>query len=248
MKNIGGNTAESVFPHLVAALNSAAELYVRTWRKFATGLPVPPDGSVVRSSGPYHRSIQSDTANPLEKIIFTDSPVHKYIEDGAPETDLKPGLLAGPKSRPTLSGGRMNIISFRHGVPSAARNPLPDNIYQKMLQETQRAESKRQASTGGVRAVLPKGEGGTPQTKVSEQFGVYRWKVGQYEGLRRIDTSVGRGHSSKYLTFRVVSTNSDPASWIVPERKPIPIRHAVVDLVTPVVEKMLKDSFELDIS
>lgn len=249
LENMGGASASQVFPHLMAALNTAGELYQATWRKFATGLPIPGQaGRTIRSSGPYHNSIRTDLSNPIEKIIYTDSPVHRFIEDGAPETDLKPGLLSGPRSRPTLDGGRMNIVSFRHGVPSAARSPMPQNIYQAMLRETQRAEAQRQARTGPVRATLPRGMGGTPQTKVTQNFGIYQWAVGKYEGMRRYDTSSGRAVSSEYLTFRVVSSKSDPASWIVPERPPLPIRQAVVDAMAPVVDELLKSAFESDIS
>ena len=249
LEAVGGSSSSQVFPHLMAALNKAALLYQATWRRFASGTPIPgTSGKTIRSTGPYVRSIQTELSNPIQKIVYTDYPGHKYIEDGAPETDLKPGLLSGPKSRATAKGGRINVVAFRHDVPSeSAKNPMPVNIYNLMLQETKRAESTRQSRLG-VRATLPKGQGGEPQTKVTQFHGTYTWSAGKHEGMQRIDTSTGKAKSSKYITFRTVSSQSDPASWIVPEREPIPIRQAVVDTVTPIVRELLKDAFVSDIS
>ena len=249
-ESVGMPTMTTVFPHLVAAFNKAALLYQAYWRRFASGTTIPgAGGRTINSRGPYTRSIKVDDKGPFEKTIFTDYFAHKYIEDGTPETDLKPGLLYGPRSRPTADGGRINVVSFRHGVPGTlgSNNPMPMNIHNLMQQETRRAEAVRGSRLGGVRAVLPKGMGGDPETKVTQKFGTYTWKVGKHEGMQRIDTSTGRGKSSKYITFRTVSTNSDPASWIVPERPPIPIRKALVDLLQPEIELLLKNAFTADI-
>lgn len=249
LEAIGATSATQVFPHLMAALNDGARMYQQKWRQFATGTPIPGTTRTINSSGPYARSIQVDESNPIEKTIFTDYPAHKWIEDGAPETDLKPGILKGPRSRPMKSkpGGRYNIIPFRHGVPKALRNPMPVRIYNLMLQETERVEQTEGMRRRGVRAVLPAGEGGDPKTKITQNFGTYTWTAGKWEGMRRYDTSSSKATSSEYMTFRIVSSNSDPASWIVPERPPVPIIQAVKDVVTPVVEQLLTYAFQQDL-
>ena len=255
LEAVGASSSVQVFPHLMAALNKSALMMQELWRRFATGLPVPGADRTINSRGNYERSIQADLHNPIEKIVFTDYPAHKWIEEGSREYDMKPGLLRGPSSRATKSGGRINVISFRHGVPGTdvSNRPMPLNIYNLILQETKRAEARQVANFIGWddsrQDALNRrqGMGGTPETKFSEKFGKYTWKSGKHEGMQRIDTSTGRAKSSKYITFRTVSTNSDPASWISPERAPIPIREAVVEQTKPIIEAMLAEAFRADI-
>ena len=74
---------------------------------------------------------------------------------------MKPGLLSGPRSRPTADGGRINVVAFRHGVPGtfSSNHPMPVNIYNLMLKETQRAESIRGIEIRWCSRCTPKGRG-----------------------------------------------------------------------------------------
>jgi hypothetical protein len=107
---------------------------------------------------------------------------------------------------------------------------------------------------------LPASEGGKPETKQvqggkfhfnGESYeiakGSYKWKTGKHTGMVRMDTSAGRGKTSEYRTFRVVSFRSDPRSWIVPPEDPLPIREKVLQDITPKAQEIIRTMLEEDL-
>ena len=107
---------------------------------------------------------------------------------------------------------------------------------------------------------LPPEQGGKPETKEvqggkfsfnGETYniakGAYTWKTGKHTGMVRMDTSAGRGKTSEYRTFRVVSFRSDPRSWIVPPEDPLPIREKVVQAVAPKAQEVIRRLLEEDL-
>jgi len=93
---------------------------------------------------------------------------------------------------------------------------------------------------------LPSAMGGAAETKKTSQ-GDYTWSTGKRTGMVRMDASTKRARSSKYITFRVVSYKSDPASWIIPAKDPVPIRQKVVDTLRAESEKLIKMGMEEDL-
>lgn len=147
------------------------------------------------------------------------------------------------------------------------RNVMPSNIQGMMRRETERADQAKQAglsATGGLSKQLTAGQ--LPQQRTYE-WGArldsrlaigkrsklatgYTWASGKYAGMVRMNTPSGpREKRTQYRTFRVVSHKSDPRSWIVPPRPPIPIREATVDFVDHHmnVEKMLEENLAKDL-
>ena len=260
------------FSNLRAALNTMAMAYYDLWQKYANGAPIPPSGETIHSrEGGYIKSIKTDLTKDYEKVIYTDSPVHKYIEDGHGPIDLKPGLLSGPKARHGKYGN-YNIVSFRHGTPGTlpSNKPMPTNVYQYMLGQTRKAEDDKrlgfsriiartkrtQLNPGGrvgewgVR--LPAQLGGTLETKrvtlKGGEQGTYTWTTGKLTGMVRTKDVLSRGTSNQYKTFRVVSARSDPFSWIVPARPPLPIRQAVINTMQPILEKTIQEAINKDLA
>jgi len=265
--------SDALFSNVRAALSSIAQIYQKTWRSYAYGQMAVPGSKPIFSSGPYARSIQIDDSKPLEKSIFTDYPPHKYIEDGHPEIDLKPGLLSGPQARQGKNGP-YNIVSFRHLTPDSKRGQLTgramsQNLYNFMRSMTDKADqekSKGLSHIGGRSVQLTAGRrpenrsyewgqrldaklGGPRKTSKTG----YQWKTGKRAGMVRMESPSGQKETrTQYRTFRVVSARSDPRSWIVPAADPIPIRQAVVDFVDStyggVLQDMLKQAIKADIS
>jgi hypothetical protein len=93
---------------------------------------------------------------------------------------------------------------------------------------------------------LPASKGGEQKTKETSQ-GNYTWKTGKHTGMVRMDASTKKARTSEYITFRVVSYKSDPASWIIPAVDPLPIRQKVVDTLRVESEKLLKLAIEEDL-
>jgi hypothetical protein len=249
----------STFPKTIGSLDSIAEMCVALWRKVAM------ENNVTSRGGDYVRSIQSDTSNLMLKWVFSDmqtpdgsQDLTASIEEGHPEIDLKPGLLAGPKHRMGRRGP-YNIVPFRHGTPGtlASNRPMPMNVYRIMLKESKLAVGAGGVGKSRITAIspvtgrrvyqwgvrLPADKGGAPQTS---QAG-YTWQTGKYSGMVRMQTSTTKAHSSKYLTFRTVSIHSDPSSWIIPEKAGFPIREKVLEALHPIAMRILSDAIEEDL-
>lgn len=248
------------FPRVKAGLRHIALMYQKTWRGVAAGnmmLPGQPD--MIRSRGPYSRSIQIDYTRPDFISVYTDFDAHRYIESGHGEIDLKEGLLHGPKARQGKRGP-YNIVAFRHGIPKAKNNPMPFSIYSVMKQDTQKIDnmqkagkSQRPGTSRATRASsVPAERGyvwGFRMDQMSQVGKRPDWKSGKYAGMVRMQGKSGKQTKyGTYLTFRVVSFRSDSRSWIVPPRRPFPIRQAVVDFCEPAARKVMEIAFNEDLS
>jgi hypothetical protein len=139
-------------------------------------------------------------------------------------------------------------------------------------QSAQPGTSRVTSNTGGKRKTtwgyrLPAEQGGEPQAKTIKESGFgkqitfngetfrlagrtpgeYTHKTGKQTGMVRMDTSAGRGKTSEYRTFRVVSMRSDPRSWIVPAADPLPIRDKVIQAVAPKAQDIIRAMLEEDL-
>lgn len=145
------------------------------------------------------------------------------VEQGLDAYDMKTGLLNGPNSRSTKSG-RMNVVPFSFGTPEALAenfsNILPQEVY-----EIIKAKPQTQSISGGGISSRPLKEEEIPQkfrapqvksVKLPQAKDVkeYTHKSSIYQGIRRVkDAVIGQ---NRYTSFRAVSTNSDPSSWLHP--------------------------------
>ena len=172
--------------------------------------------------------------------------------------------------------GSYNIVAFRHNTPgsSTSGNPMPVSIYKLMLdssKEADTAKAKGLSIRPGTSSVLKSSKDPTQRqytwgarldttfrnpagqkdqfARRSKRATGYTWKSGKYQGMVRTQQSTSKAKRSGYITFRIVSANSDPRSWIVPPQDPIPIRQATVDFVdrTVPIEQLLRDAIEKDL-
>lgn len=269
-KVIGNEAFGKAFPSTMMAMNFLAHKYLIKWRGFTSGEEIPGTPRVINSRGDYTRSINIDVTDEQVKYIYSQGPWTERIEKGHGEIDLKPGLLSGPKAR-AGEKGPYNIVAFRHGTTSdPSNNPMPINVYNLIKRETdkierqggvgmsrqtgkgpgkiQRASGKQDLKTNyqwGYR--LPSSQGGTPKTKKTSQ-GDYTWKTGKHSDMARMDTSTSKMRNSQYVTFRTVSIHSDPASWIIPPKDPLPIRDKVKEAMREETETMLRQAMNEDLS
>lgn len=268
---MGNASVKQAFPAVLERLNDLAKMYQETWIRYANGAPIPGCPRVIHSRGDYARSIQVNLTNDVVKVIYTNYPAHKYIEEGHGEIDLKPGLLSGPKARINAKGEPYNIVHFRHGITGTApsNKPMPINVYNIVKKFEQSKVTGTFKDVQGVtrrtyswKDRLSATKGGAPETKhlsasmvkkLEQKYGkpvsdTYTWKAGKHAGMVRMQANTTRAKSSSYITFRVVSIHSDPSSWIVPALPPAPIRQAVVDTMRPITDKAIADAFEEDVS
>lgn len=272
---VGAQAFGAMFPNTKAAMNMVAHMYHKTWREASMGTQLPGMPYAIHSRGDYTKSIQVDVSDENVKEVAAYGGQTEWIEAGHGEIDLKQGLIHGPKARMGVRGP-YNIVAFRHGTPNTlpSNNPMPINVYNLIKKETNKADKAYAAGQsnkpgtsritgsqttpssqkGGKPTVtrsyqwgssVPESAGGRKETKQTTQ-GDYQWTTGKYTGMKRMAASTSGAKSSSYITFRVVSIHSDPASWIVPPLAANPIRQAVVDSLEEEVKGILKAAMEED--
>lgn len=265
LKLVGAGADAGAFSHTIATLNALAYAYQAQWVSFAMGEQIPGVPRVIKSGAEYAKSIHVDINDDFTKSIYTDSPNEKYIEEGHGEIDLKPGLLHGAKARMTKEGTPYNIVAFRQGTPGAINNPMPMNLYEiakRQFDAADEAKAQGLSKIGGTSRIVStnplkyewgirmgKGFGGPPQTVggTSERKLPYTHLASKYAGMVRLQMGTEQAKRTGYLTFRVVSVHSDPASWIVPKLEGIDIRRAVVNKMHDQTVELLKDAIEQDL-
>lgn len=146
------------------------------------------------------------------------------VEQGLDAYDMKEGLLSGPNSRPTKSGGRINIVPFTFGTPGSLAENF-SNILPSAVHEVIKSKPMDQSLPGGGVSTRPLKEEEVPQAfrqpqkksvklPQAKDAKEYQHKSSIYAGVRKIqDSATGQ---NRYTSFRAVSSNSDPNSWLHP--------------------------------
>lgn len=169
------------------------------------------------------------------------------IEDGYGSYDMKPGLLNGPKSRPTADGlGRYNIVPFRHYTPTSSS---PISIGLQMPTDVYKEAKKLNRTTQNQNGSIVWGEALDWDKQQRTSWTGYQHKNDIYHNMYR----QGYSQHTQYTTFRRVSTprtvyskkgvakqvGSAPNSWIHPGVSGNPVVQAVHAYCMPQVEEML---------
>lgn len=135
------------------------------------------------------------------------------LEDGASPYDLKKGLLRSSKVKRTKDGKPYIHVPFQLKTPGGGARGSEPSVMPRSIY--------RMASQMGIGQPmkLPKKyEDYGIKTRLSadiEKWGHYTWKASPYQGIVKTPSGGGGGKST-YHTFRTVSKNSDPSSWIHP--------------------------------
>lgn len=154
------------------------------------------------------------------------------IESGYSPFDMKPGFLKSSKARINKAGKKYFIMSFRHmtsGTSGAMGRPLTLSMYK--------------AAKRGVEFKEQKGTSKDPSDYGLVNSRGYEWQNGAQAGM----TKVGDTRHRQYRTFRVISENSDPASWWHPGVKANPVIQSTVNYVKPYIEEGLKRAAKADV-
>jgi len=179
----------------------------------------------------YIQSIGEPTISGIKAVIKLSGWLPNALEEGMPPYDMKPGLLHGPNSRQSKNGGRYNIIPFPMKTPgSRGTSPpvMPEPIYRRALK----------MGFGDSMALPKKYEGYAIRTRLSsdiKRWGHYTWKSSPFAGITKVRKWPGElpttlaGRRAAYLSFRIVSSRSDPSSWIHPGFKAINLMEKSAD-------------------
>ena len=138
------------------------------------------------------------------------------LESGAGAFDIKPGLLRSSKVKVGKSG-RYIDVPFRHLMSGVGVSTLGTPLPKEMVSVARRIPRGRRIDDAdipvggrwGQRSKLPVGAVTSPDT----------WKASPYAGM----VHAGAPRHGRRLTFRRVSTRSDPSSWWHPGLRAINI-------------------------
>ena len=249
--------------HISGAVARAARYVQATWQQAVMGHPVPgmrPVTVNIQLRRLYADNIilgkQINGVNGISRNVIAIKSIARDLEYGKNPWDMKPMLLHGPKARISKAGGaRYNIIPFRHGIPTknpdANFRPMPKDVY-KQARQLKATFAKHSMEGGAYQKTLKHGGKllGTEDKHPAARNPTsnYEHKAGIYEGMSRVANRYGKKTQSKYMTFRVVSENSDPRSWYHPGYEPHNIARAVSDYCRADVEAILREAAAADMT
>ena len=202
-------------------VKSITASYARTWEQEAAR-------NLGAAREEYIKSIVTiDTGQGSGAVILTGW-LPNAIEDGWPSFDMKPGLLSGPNAKINEKGIRTNVVPYRWATPGAiGESPvftgkLPEEIHSLVKEKPfvipvtgggykteplKIEEIPKHLATPIVKKVSSLGS--EPQNWIT-----YKNKNSLYEGISKVaDSKTGQ---NRYVSFRKVSDNSDPAAFIHP--------------------------------
>jgi len=152
------------------------------------------------------------------------------IESGSDSFDMKDGLLNGPNSKVTKDGKRYNTVPFRVGTPTAQAENfnggiMPQEVYD-IVSEKEPNEPLQKGDLKDLPKQLKEPKKKSIKMPESKVFKEYQHKHSIYEGITKKQDSVTKQNT--YVSFRRVSENSDPLSWIYPGIEPKQIADKVL--------------------
>ncbi|BET57905.1 hypothetical protein [Geobacter sp. 60473] len=236
--------------NLEKAVTAACRLILATWQKTVMGSQQIPGVPEIRANINL-RQLYADSialgeqlSNPnsglFRRSVVTTKQIARDLEYGKGPWDMKPMLLGGPKAKTGKNGSRYNTIPFRHGTspkhaPNSNFKPMPKDIYAE-------ARKLKASVRDGNRIVWGGKLTGTEDryTPGKNPTTGYQHKSGRFEGMVRIEKEYERATQSKYLTFRRVSSNSDPQAWVHPGYKAHHIARGVATHCEPAVRAIIE--------
>jgi len=227
---------ESNFIETKKALLKSTQLVETVWKKKAV------ENSVSQLKT-YIQGIRTVKIDDFSYSIQSTSKIN--AEKDIPPYDMKPSLLGGPKARQGKNSV-YNIIPFIHKVKTQEN----EGIYQESSKLEQSIVTG--VNTSGRRLYKWRGRlmkyPHFKKTKTTP-VGDYTWKAHKHQGMVRMkgDAKLNQKYST-YLTFRVVSSNSDPASWWHPGKKNVPIRDLVITELKDQVTETIRQAVFFDIN
>lgn len=140
------------------------------------------------------------------------------IENGADSFDIKEGALNGPNAKTGKNGSKYNTIPFGFGTPGALEENFSGGVLPKeihdIVSKKPANEPLQKYDLKNVSSSLRQPQKKTVKMPENKSFKEYQHKSSIYEGVsKRTDKSTGQ---NTYGSFRRISENSSPESWVHP--------------------------------
>ncbi len=163
------------------------------------------------------------------------------IEKGWDGGDMKETLLSGRNAKVGKNGSRYNTVPFRHMGPNASgRNGAPmGSAYKASRGETEAEEIGKRvyAAAKKLKQGMSLQAGLAPLLQSHHKTDIYAGMIKQQQAYTSASGKVT--NQSQYKTFRRVSDNSDPDSWLHPGIKP----HHLFDDAVAYIERSAPSAF-----
>jgi hypothetical protein len=258
------NTPQSM-PATAVAMKVAAASVRDVWKGYATGantLPgVPP---MKKPSRGYAEGIGIKTNGPFDYLILNPSKIAEYLEYGTEEIDMKRTHTKGPRSRISKKTGiPYLIVPFRWGTPKTLgfSNVMPLQVY-NIVKKFEKSETTVDADKADDEHKTPNNQdppkmvgraqynwGGRlnmnqivnaePDVSINQMFNM--------DGMVRSTDDTGKNRSGGYFTFRVISKEGKPGSWIKPKTPARHVTEGVVRATEKDVNAILDAAFRRDL-
>lgn len=176
---------------------------------------------LVTTRADYIKGLNLESPSANVWIISLNGKIPNMWEDGFPSFDMKPGLLAGPNSKFGKNGEVYNTVPYRHQIYSKVatnkagptlRDAAKILIFKQNLNKTIRDGATNRPVQGLAGKLGP--------TTVKNLQGLAKYQ-NTYNSAKTVNGQIQAFQTtqSQYLTFRRVSTASDPSKWIHPGYK-----------------------------
>jgi hypothetical protein len=195
-------TTQEIRPLVVNTLNALAIRTVELWREEAKSL-----GS---TRNEYLNAIYTLKDGENAVIVGLHGKLPNMLEKGASPFDMKSGFEKSAKRTRTATGGWYLTIPYKWYTPDTVEEStpkIPADIHKAVKSITERRGIAVSELPSKYQGVLGKRQRIETATKV---WDTYTHKSTLWEGMVRSP----KNNHSHYVTFRRVSDNSDPNSWI----------------------------------
>ena len=194
-------------------LDRIVEDYMHKWNDIV-------NGGLKQLRSTYQRAMYVERS--ASSVVFGLTPGENglalAIEEGKAPYDIKEGFRNSPKRKESLGGGWYLTVPFRYATSQAVAEStafsgrLPE-VIEKLVKSNggkplSASQLPGQYAQLGRRKAIQTANGVIPE---------YVHKAPQFQGLVRVDIGSTKSENrGGYFTFRRVSNNSDPNSWIHP--------------------------------
>jgi hypothetical protein len=191
-------------------------------------------------------SIKVTDTGPFSSVVSSDNDAVAGLENGVPAVDMKLWPPTSPRAKVTAKGTKYLTIPFRHNTPgsNATATAMPRSVYDaaRGLGASQITGRKLRVNAHGDPVPAYRylwssslSAGHAPKLKPEH-------RTDPYAGMVRMETSTKGKKSSAYLTFRTLSANSPPGSWIIPAK---PAQHIARNLAERAQTTLLRRAADI---
>ncbi|EAM1616318.1 hypothetical protein EU642_22035 [Salmonella enterica] len=262
-----GVVTKEIFPYMSQAVDVVGKQVAARWVEEVQGAKLWSG-----EKDAYAQSISWKMTGDFSGYVEASYKWAKEIEEGRPARDLKRMLGTSLKVRRTKQGTRFLVIPFRHNIKSmppqlAAQAKALEASTVTGMGQRRSGEITALSPQFGMRPLGEKRQKRSPfltntSTRQAQMVAKaqYQWggrikpgffgpnpkgKTDIAAGMVRMDTSSGKGKSSQYMTFRIMSEKSK--GWIVPQQPGQFLAKKVIDKIQPEAEKFFQKAMALDV-